>query len=431
YRAFGRLTGSPVFAELSTTTLTNAVFTHDSLTSGAVWEYFVTAVNRAGIEGAPSASTSSTVAQLYAWTPDVNGAPGTTVTIPVNLSNAGGIPNRTFDIWLRAPSALLEFNHVVNTIITQDCVLAAHSQAGDPDLIKLIYVNPDPLKVQPMRGEGRMTEFVFRVKGASGQSGPVSLDIVKFYDDALKRVSVDYSDRSVFSVSALFIRGDLNGDGLVNSDDIAAAIQIAVGFFVPTPRMLSAGDINGDGCIDSADVALVMDLVAGRPVNPFTPIMRRASALSAGAAGRLVALGSANVLPGRTVAIPVTVSDATDIVGCDLVVNFNPSVMSLWGVMPGSLCASLDWLTGYKTNGSSAEITLAGKPLAGGQGGEIAVLSFLVTGTAPPGAQPLALARAKLSGQFGKDIAWDGGVTTAGGTITIMPASDICEWPLY
>jgi glucose/arabinose dehydrogenase len=69
------------------------------------------------------------------------------------------------------------------------------------------------------------------------------------------------------------IRGDCNGDGTVNSADIAALVKVLVDGPRPMTTVQNSSaaaswgcDANGDGMVDERDLALVITLVRGRAV---------------------------------------------------------------------------------------------------------------------------------------------------------------------
>ena len=65
------------------------------------------------------------------------------------------------------------------------------------------------------------------------------------------------------------MRGDCNGDGVVNSADIATLGKVLAGGPQPMTAAQNASwgcDANGDGMIDGRDLSLVAALVRGRAV---------------------------------------------------------------------------------------------------------------------------------------------------------------------
>jgi hypothetical protein len=88
------------------------------------------------------------------------------------------------------------------------------------------------------------------------------------HDSAGFACTRDSSEISVYNrdvLSGQYIRGDVNGDGVINSADVAYLINY---LFVggPVPQPYQAGDANCDGIINSADVAYLINyLFVGGP----------------------------------------------------------------------------------------------------------------------------------------------------------------------
>jgi hypothetical protein len=88
---------------------------------------------------------------------------------------------------------------------------------------------------------------------------PPSLDVLEWDDPA-----------AFGEIYLTFVCGDVNGDGLVNAEDVGALSKYLVGLG-ETPVPLRAGDANGNGIVTSADAAyLVNYLYYGGPA-PVCP----------------------------------------------------------------------------------------------------------------------------------------------------------------
>jgi len=60
------------------------------------------------------------------------------------------------------------------------------------------------------------------------------------------------------AVALAQVRGDVNGDGLVNSADISAVVDV-----ITTGVVNSAADVNGDGRVDSGDISYIVNIITG------------------------------------------------------------------------------------------------------------------------------------------------------------------------
>ena len=59
------------------------------------------------------------------------------------------------------------------------------------------------------------------------------------------------------------VMGDLNGDGLVTSEDALLALRYSMGIIGPEGLDLGAGDVNTDGVVDSSDALLILRYALG------------------------------------------------------------------------------------------------------------------------------------------------------------------------
>jgi hypothetical protein len=67
-------------------------------------------------------------------------------------------------------------------------------------------------------------------------------------------------------IGADCIKGDVNGDGDIGSNDAILALRIAAGLAEPTADQECAADANNDGKVTSADAILILRMAAGLDV---------------------------------------------------------------------------------------------------------------------------------------------------------------------
>jgi hypothetical protein len=104
------------------------------------------------------------------------------------------------------------------------------------------------------------------------------------------------------------VRGDLNGDGVVNAADAALALAFGTSNRKPTAQELAAGDVNGDGAINAADAAILLYYATFQAWPPVERPLLHAEA---------VAVVPATV-PGRRgqiVSLPIRVSQGSTVAG--------------------------------------------------------------------------------------------------------------------
>ena len=73
---------------------------------------------------------------------------------------------------------------------------------------------------------------------------------------------IDKWDDLTFTVNIALplLRGDVNGDGFVNNDDLTTLVSQIIGL-LPIPSDISASDIDGNNRVDIADVTQLLDIL--------------------------------------------------------------------------------------------------------------------------------------------------------------------------
>lgn len=101
---------------------------------------------------------------------------------------------------------------------------------------------------------------LFTVAFTGTATGDFTVQNVKFVTkDALAEVDLEAVQSQLGSDKLL---GDINMDGTVDGDDVAAAVSIYLNnVAIPVDR--EAGDLNADGKVDGDDIALILSIYLG------------------------------------------------------------------------------------------------------------------------------------------------------------------------
>jgi energy-converting hydrogenase Eha subunit C len=92
------------------------------------------------------------------------------------------------------------------------------------------------------------------------------LDNDNYLDLAVANANSDNVSILINLVVLPFIRGDANGDGVINAADVVYLINyLYIGG--PAPNPLQAGDVNSDGVINASDVVYLINylFISGPP----------------------------------------------------------------------------------------------------------------------------------------------------------------------
>jgi hypothetical protein len=409
--------GGPYTTKLNPVPLPGTTFEDTDVMQGSTYYYKVTAITIDPFESVKSDVAWATPGRIVVSIPDIRGNAGDTVRLPINLDCAWGVQGSGMMIWLSYDKTLLTPVAVEKTVLTQGFTFADNIAVAD-GRVDIAGVGGGTLV-----GEGHILDVLFTVaSGASpGSTAPFTFANVVMFDYEARELDVDHSDTAMFTVSSTYILGDLNGDGVVDLPDAILAQQIADGVLVPTAMQLYAGDINGDGVIDSADVTLILRIILGLPINPEGG--KGGSGDDAKSIAYSVRVADASGSPGAIVAVPVYLNDATGVAGADLTIVFDPTAFDVSNVALGALTGGfeLEW----NASPGVLDISLASQTALSGGSGSIVIIQLHVKPSALPRDTLINPASAKLSGQYGDDLAWKALVVSAfAGTFTILDDYD-------
>jgi len=424
YHVYRSFDGSP-FERITEEPVPNTVFedievgiqTLSNPEEPPVVQYQITAIDTAGNESPASATVIANTSEFVVTLPEVDAGPGNIARVPIRVANASGINVAAFDIKLRTTPGAFVGAEVRRTGMTEavgffqnDNFLASEGRL----LISGIG------SAEVLRGEGNIFDVFFElpVDAPAGSTIPIEIEEVKFYNQNVTRLSVDFSGTGAVNVTLDCLEGDLNNDGVVTEADARLALDISVRLFQPDPCQNQASDLNGDGRIDSADATLILRLANNLPLNPgegkvHRPKVDKGTVLN-------VQLGSiAETEPGDVVDIPLTIADATGISAFDVTIGFDsqrPNLVLL-DVLPGSLTADFEF-EDRKTAGGVAISASRATEIESGTG-TLAVLRFRVAESVAYDAEfPVRINAIELKRQFGESFQWFAETETVNGLIS-------------
>jgi hypothetical protein len=133
-----------------------------------------------------------------------------------------------------------------------------------------------------MAGDGSLSIAASRKAGTEGVSGSGILATVTFkgiskgtaditfHRDTLSLLRQDGSSVEGFDHLAfqdgeviICVKGDVNNDNNVKSNDAILALRIAAGLMTPTPEQECAADVNRDGQVRANDAIIILRIAAG------------------------------------------------------------------------------------------------------------------------------------------------------------------------
>lgn len=197
--------------------------------------------------------------------PSVEGGPGTTVSVPIHLSEGSTLSAMQvtvrFDPDVLAP---VPNNPVtLGTLVPPRFSLLANTSVRG----QVTFVVAPPIS-SPLpsffSGSGTVGTISFRV-AAEAKDGAVSpLSVTASASDSQGNAVALRTQEGVFTVVAAR-RGDVNRDGAINSQDLVRLILHLIGQQPLSGAALAAADMDDDGQITPQDLVLLIRLLAGLP----------------------------------------------------------------------------------------------------------------------------------------------------------------------
>ncbi|MCX7046479.1 MAG: PKD domain-containing protein [Candidatus Sumerlaeota bacterium] len=385
------------YAPLSATLIRDDEYLDAYLTPGAVFFYKVAALTAEGAEGAMTEPVEALVGQARIWMTDLRGAPGTTVSQRLTLSNPNQLSNESLDVRVDYDPALLRPISVARAWLTSGFTLTDNcAQATGTLVIRGAATGA------VVTGEGNLFDVTYLTTNSAPYWARSALGFAEasFTDAQQRAVNVDHTATGSLIVAAPALPGDLNGDGQITRDDVALLSQIVNRRVTPSAAQMEAGELSGDGVIDAADLVLLLRLfLAGGASDPARD--DSGPRLLASATTHTLRWGSV-VWRQNTFAIPLLLDEAEGVAGLDIVLRFDPALLRVASVARNPSAAFSEW----RCDADDGQIRIvAGAPQAFAGGGmELATLTF--EGFGRWNSTQIGVAKLKLSGAHGDDIGW-------------------------
>ncbi|MFC1600778.1 FG-GAP-like repeat-containing protein [Candidatus Sumerlaeota bacterium] len=378
----------------------------ENLTPGTTYYYRLSAVAANGAESVMTTPVAAIVGATRIFMRNVRGNPGDTVSQMLTIDNPNQVANDGLQIEVLYDETMLTPTAMNKTILTEDFSLTENLAVANGHII--IAGTGSGVVIH---GEGHVLELQYVVDAAAApwDRSDLSFDYVELVDDSVpaNALDIDYSSSATMTVAAPVLLGDVNGSGRVTISDELDLRSIVLGRLIATEYQQEAGDINGDHLLDSADVVLIRRIImgyglhrgsVGRSVG-YPSVISRVGTMAAASEYNLT--WGAHTLDGGALTIPLEIDSLQDVAGLDIVVNFDPSLLTLISATQGSAINDLESWQVFEEDGQ-LRMVAANAAAAVSASGQVAVLSFTVQ---QAGDLALILAKLKLSGPNGVNLA--------------------------
>lgn len=199
--------------------------------------------------------TDPTAAQVII--PDLKGAPGSTVLVPVNVVGAAGLAGYQFDVtYDPAVAEVIAINNgTLMTGLFQPNITNAATGS-----VTIVGANSTGVN-----GDGTLCILSFTVKGQVGDSTVLTINNLLLKDDSAPNPLTLPSQAVNGSLTVAIKYGELTGDlsGEPNVGDVIKLLQHIAEISTLDPSLLVAADVDGNTGIDVGDAIVLMRKIAG------------------------------------------------------------------------------------------------------------------------------------------------------------------------
>jgi hypothetical protein len=242
---------------------------------------------------------------------------GSQFTAPLNITDATGISSG--DITIKYDPSILSVGDIKSTPLTTDMNLAPNTSVSGQIKIAMAGTKAIP------SGSGSLIDMSFTVnsKATVGTEAMIRLVDTELYDESGKVIPMNFENGTIKIIQSC-IKGDVNNDGNIKSNDATLILRIAAGLLEPNDYQKCASDVNGDGHIRSNDATIVLRKAAGleAPVKDF--IADRHINIS---------LSETHGLKGETISVPITVDNIDILSSGDMSINYDSKVLRAIGIL--------------------------------------------------------------------------------------------------
>ncbi len=236
-------------------------------------------------------------------------SPGNETTVHLSITNAMGVAGG--DVLIKYDASLVAIGEIKSSSMISDMNIMANTNT------------PGEIMLGMIRGEGLDPgftnlvdiELVISNDAQLGTETTLRLDSARIYDENGFVVPVDLVD-GVLKVEQPGVRGDVNNDGEILSNDAILALRIATKLMVPTDYQRWAADMNGDGEIGSNDAILILRKAIGLAAPSLAATVSITTSLT-------VTLSEVSGTLGETVTLPLKVDNVMGLAGGDICISYD------------------------------------------------------------------------------------------------------------
>jgi hypothetical protein len=248
------------------------------------------------------------------------GDPGSSANVQISIGDATGLTSG--DITIKYDGNILTIGDVKGTNLISGISLIVNKNT--PGIIKISMAGTKGM----LSGSGALVDIGLTINANAkpGTQTPLEFSDTALYDDSSKAIPVSLVNGVVkVNQPTGGLKGDVNNDGAIRSNDATLALRIAAGLMVPDEYQKWAADMNGDGVVRSNDATLILRKAAGLGAPNKNIIASAGKAIN-------VMLTEAHGVAGESITVPVSVDNIDKLASGDICITYDSSVLRAVGI---------------------------------------------------------------------------------------------------
>ncbi|MFC1712669.1 NPCBM/NEW2 domain-containing protein [Candidatus Poribacteria bacterium] len=252
----------------------------------------------------------------------IDAPPGTSAVAELRIDDAAGLASG--DMVIEYDAGVITVDEVIAADLLSGILLIANADV--PGEIRLSMAGATGIP----EGSGALVEISLTVSVDAEIGTQTVLDFgdARIYDESGLVIPVRL-ENGVVKVTQPGIKGDVNNDGAVRSNDATLALRIAAQLMIPTEYQFWAADMNDDGAVRANDATLILRTAAGLAA-PGRDVIA--------SAGRHinVMLSEAHGIGGERVTVPIKVDNADMLASGEICIVYDSTVLRAVDVLAES-----------------------------------------------------------------------------------------------
>jgi hypothetical protein len=244
-------------------------------------------------------------------------SPGSQFTTQLNINDATGVSSG--DITIKYDPNILSVGDTKTTPLTSGMTLITNTSVLGQIKIAMAGASAIP------SGSGSLIGITFTVnpKASAGAETVIQLTDTQLYNELAEPIQISL-ENGVVRIKQTCIKGDVNNDGNIRSNDATLILRIVAGLLVPNDYQKCAADANNDGQIRSNDATIVLRKAAGLGAPSKDLIANRHINIS---------LSESHGLKGEIISVPITIDNIDVLSSGDMSINYDSKVLRVIDVL--------------------------------------------------------------------------------------------------